>query len=112
MAAESTGKISPELEKRLRSVPADEPIEVIVHLEPPHIPLEGSRAERIGATKKTFERHMQQVVGSIGPDGGEVLETAWINSTALVRATPDQIKDLESQPQVEGIATPVTLQPD
>ena len=93
MAGRSHGKISPALEEKLKTVPADEPIEVIVELERPRIPEEGTRAERIQAVQQSFDRDVADIVERMSPDGGKVLETAWINSTARYLATPGQIKE-------------------
>lgn len=111
MTVRSQGKISPALEEKLKTAPADEPVEVIVQLEPPQIPDWGSRAERIDATKKRFDRAMAEMVTRTS-SGGKVLETAWINSTARVLATPDQIKKLETDEKVQGIDAPAALEPD
>ncbi|MCV7254955.1 hypothetical protein HZU40_26220 [Mycolicibacterium fluoranthenivorans] len=107
-----TAKISPSLEERLKSVASDEPLEVIVQLEPPQIPAEGSRAERIDATKTTFDRTMADLTSRLSSAGGKVLDGAWINSTARVLATPDQIKTLADDQDVQSIDSPVGLQPD
>ncbi|MDX1874025.1 hypothetical protein SBI67_18040 [Mycolicibacterium sp. 120266] len=107
-----TAKISPSLEERLKSVASDEPLEVIVQLEPPQIPFEGSRAERIDATRTTFNRIMADLTSRLSSTGGKVLDGAWINSTARILATPDQIKTLADDKDVQSIDSPVGLQPD
>jgi len=105
-------KISPALEQRLKSVPANEPLEVVLQLEPPQIPSEGTRAERIDVTKTKFDRTMTDLAGRVSSAGGKVLDGAWINSTARVLATPDQIKSLASDEQVQAIDSPSMLRPD
>jgi hypothetical protein len=110
--AKKAHKISPALEERLKSVAPNEPLEVIVQLEAPQIPAEGTRAERIDATKTNFDRAMTDLAGRVSSAGGQVLDRAWINSTARVRATPDQIKSLASDEHVQAIDSPVMLQPD
>ena len=112
MAGKSHDKISPTLQKRLRSVPPDEELEVILQLEPPQIPEEGTRAERIDATKNKFDLAMSDLAGRVSSAGGTVVDGAWINSTARVRATPDQIKSLATDEHVQAIDSPVALAPE
>ncbi len=73
MAAKAR-KISPALEERLKSVAPDEPLEVVLQLEPPQIPQEGTRAERIDATKSKFDRTMTDLAGRVSSAGGKVLD--------------------------------------
>ncbi|MBE1551835.1 hypothetical protein GGC64_005922 [Mycobacterium sp. OAS707] len=112
MAGKSGSKISPALQERLESVAPDEAMEVVVQLEPPQIPTQGSRAERIDATKTKFDRTLTDLTGKVSTAGGKVLSGAWINSTARVLATPDQIKTLAGDDHIQAIDSPVTLQPD
>jgi hypothetical protein len=103
MVSKRKSKISAALRDKLDSTPADEPIEVVVHLEPPKIAAGGSRAERIATTKQTFDRHVEQLASGVTGVGGKVLDTAWINSTARCLATPEQIERLQSDSSVKGL---------
>jgi hypothetical protein len=112
MAGDSGGKISPALQERLNAVAPNEPLEVVLQLQPPDIPADGSRAERIDATKKKFDSTMSDLEGRVSSAGGKVLDGAWINSTARVLATPEAIKHLAGDERVQAIDTPATLAPD
>jgi hypothetical protein len=76
MAGKSGSKISPALQERLKAVAPDEPLEVVVQLEPPQIPDDGTRAERIDATKTKFDRAMTDLAGRVSTTGGKVVEGA------------------------------------
>jgi hypothetical protein len=113
MAGRSQGKISPGLAEQLESVNHSEPIEVIVELvPPPATPVTGSRAERIGALRENFDRTLASVAGRMGATGGEILDSAWINSTIRALLTRDQIQNLETNELVRHIDSPRALSAD
>jgi hypothetical protein len=112
MESNSSSKISPALAKKLETTRLDELVEVVVHLNPPQVPQEGTRTERIEITKRAFARDIDQLAAGVARGGGEVLETAWINSTARCLATPEQIEQLQLEDVVQGIDSLWRIDPD
>ncbi len=88
-------KIDPELQHWLSANPGEIPIEVVVDLTSLAMPAVGSRAERIAQAATNFSEIWAPIAEHIELLGGEVRDTAWINSTALCRLTASQIAKLE-----------------
>lgn len=106
VARKSRGKISPTLAHQLKHAGPNEPIEVIVQLQPARRPAGGSRAERVTALKKGFNDNFERFTQRIDDNGGEILGTAWINSTVRARMTPSQIRSLGTDQLITEIDSP------
>jgi len=106
MAGKSGSKIGPNLAQKLETAGPNEAIEVIVQLQPPARPEVGSRAERVTALKKGFDRNFARLTQRVSADGGQILGTAWINSTVRALLTPRQIRTLGTDQFITEIDSP------
>ena len=91
---------------------SDQPLEVVVELQPVPIPTAGTRQERMAAMQRTFERDLAAVSRQIEAAGGDVLGGAWLNRTVRGRLPADQVGRLAEEEAVVRIDLPSTLEPD
>lgn len=108
----SSGKISRRLRAQLEATPPDQPVEVLIGLAPPDTSVGRTPAEKIAAIKRDFQRHAESVGHGLASAGGEVLDSAWINSTIRARIPAGQVSELEADDLVEALDTPERLEPD
>jgi hypothetical protein len=106
----AASKISPGLQEKLKTAHPDEMLEVIVQLQPPKIPNSGPAQDRMQQLRRAFDQAVEELSRRMSPSRASVLQTAWINSTARLHATPDQIRVLEAEPSVVSVDLPATLQ--
>jgi len=71
-----------------------------------------SRTERIDALKKHFSQNLTPVVEAIQKAGGEVIESAWLNSTVLARVPTDSIPVLAEHHKITKLDVPHPITSD
>jgi hypothetical protein len=69
-------------------------------------PPAASRAEQIRLTKQCFAEHIQPLKDKIESLGGEVLDSAWLNSTISARLPRQGLAELEHDDRVQSIDLP------
>ena len=97
-------KVSTGLASRLENANASDLVDVIVELE---VPAPGEN--NITATMAQFKVSSAPVTGSIEQMGGEVLGSAWINSTVRARIPARGVKRLAAVRGVGRIDLPHKL---
>jgi hypothetical protein len=75
----------------------------MVELQTGSAAAEGSRAQRIARLKDAFEHEADAVRRTIEELGGEVLESAWINSTLRTRLPKRALQQLEEDDRVASL---------
>ena len=105
-------KVSPRLRAKLSDAKSDSNVEVVIQLTPPKLRSAGSRGERAAAAKEQFEREVASMRDRISSAGGEVIDTAWINSTVRSRIRAEHVEDLAADDRVVALDVPVPLEPE
>jgi hypothetical protein len=100
-------------EQGLRELRADlvatgpgEQVDVVIEMTPPVIVAVGTRAERVAATKRGFDGLAWSMIQKISPAGGEVPDTAWINSTVRGRIPVGVLNHLLDDVNVRRVDAP------
>jgi hypothetical protein len=109
--------VSKRLQAELASRKPGDPVDIIIALAPPDLPAanlatHGDRAQAIDSVKKAFEVNAQSVTADLSALGGEVVDSAWINSTLRGRVAVDQVKHLAKSRGVEALDLPSELTPE
>jgi hypothetical protein len=103
-------KVSPRLRAKLDDADSKQDVEVVIALAPPELQGEGSRGQKIAVAKERFEKEVASMSERIASSGGEVIDTAWINSTIRSRLPAEQVDDLAGDDQVVGVDLPSKLE--
>lgn len=109
------GKLSPRLEAELAARAPGDPVDVVIALAAPDVPAASApagRADAIAALKASFALRAESVTQTLTAAGGELLDSAWVNSTLRGRLPADRVGELAADEHVEGIDLPVRLEPE
>ena len=108
-------KLSEDLLRQLNEAKPATTIDVVVELDTaPESTTKDlrSRIERIDALKKHFSQNLTPVVEAIQKAGGEVIESAWLNSTVLARVPTESIPLLAKHDKITKLDVPHPITPD
>jgi hypothetical protein len=113
----ATAKVSARLLAEVASKAPGEHVDLIIELAPPDVSAVtgSSRAERgeaIAAMKRTFESKVASVSERLSAVGGEVVDSAWINSTVRGRIPAGRVREIADDDEVEGLDLPAQLEPE
>lgn len=97
-------KLSDGLASRLETVDAADMVDIIVELEPP-----ASKPPTLSATVARFKETSIPVTRTIEQVGGEVIGSAWINSTVRARVPASAVLKVAALQIVERIDVPSQL---
>lgn len=103
-------KVSPRLRAKLDAADSDHDIDVVIELKRPALPTVGSRSQKVAAAKELFDREAAPVTERISAAGGEVVGTAWINSTIRTKLRAEQVEDLATDDRVVALDLPRQLE--
>ncbi|MFH9227702.1 hypothetical protein [Streptomyces lydicus] len=104
-------KLSPDLLEHLASAAVDNPVEVILELQPLTMP-NGTRQERVAALREAFDREVRPIVQLVEEAHGRIVERAWINQTARAVIPAGAIPAVASEASVARIDLPDFVHPD
>lgn len=97
-------KLSEELASRIESVAATDMVDIVVEIEAP-----ASKPPSVSATITRFKETSTPVTQTIEQVGGEVIGSAWINSTVRARVPASAVSKVAALQNVERIDIPSQL---
>ena len=110
--ASRKSKVSPRLAAEAAAKGPYEHIDVVIGLRTPKTPerKETSRAVKIAAMKSAFDKDVEPVLKHVSSVGGEVIATAWINSTVRGRVPANRLSEIADDENVEIVDLQPALQ--
>jgi hypothetical protein len=95
-------RISPSLEKRMRAVPEDEPVDVVVELTPRDLTSDDALGahDKVEWMKARFAAQSEPICAVVDAVGGRVNEGLWLDETLRVSVPRHSITKLA---HVEGV---------
>lgn len=93
-------KVSSRLQEKLKGVPRDGMLDLVLELRGPEPEAIGSRTERIAAAKQAFAQNVEQVEAAIMRSGGVVLDRLWLSGALRARVPAHAIPELSKLDRV------------
>jgi hypothetical protein len=88
---------------------SDDPLEIVLELDPGRVDLHGSRAEQIARQKASFQNLAGPVRAAVLQSGGTIESEAWVNGTIKARVPAKALRKLHELDGVSKIDVPHKL---
>ncbi len=108
-------KITATLKSYLQTSQSESEVEVVIELNPistTEMPENFSRNEKINHLKNAFNNDMQAVVTEVSKQGGNIINSVWLNQTIKASVPAKSIEEIAKLKEVNAIDLPNRITKD